>query len=174
MKRWFLLLSMLLAIALLMSGCVGRHPDNTAHPVTYGFSCSAVIQYHELELQSQLSRESGGKLQLAFSAPKSLKGVVLGWDGESMTMKLGGMSVAVPTERVPQGALIQRILQVLAATPADGTVTDEGYVMSGTVDELAYTLVCDPQTGLPRSLSVPSEELEAVFSDCVPLTQTTL
>lgn len=170
MKRWILSLTAALATVLLISGCGGRHPDNTAQPVTDGFSCSAVIQYHELELQAQLSRQTDGRLRLAFSAPKSLEGVVLGWDGQAMTMELGGMHVAIPTERVPQGALIQRLLQVLTATPADGTVTDEGYVMSGTVDELAYTFVCDPQTGLPRSLWVPSEELEAVFSDCTLLT----
>ena len=169
MKRWILSVVAALAVSLLTAGCGIGHPNNTAKPVTDGFTCRTEIQYHELELQAQLSRQDDGKLLLAFSLPKSLNGVVLGWNGSAMTMELGGMSVAVPTERVPQGALVQRLLQVLSATPSAGSVTDEGYVMTGQVDGDAFTLVCDPQTGLPRSLSLPSEELQADFFECVLL-----
>ncbi len=169
MKRWFMATLALLLLCGMLGGCTSKHPDNTAQPVTVGFSCRTIIQYHELELQAQLSRQESGKLLLAFSLPKALDGVVLGWNGEAMTMELAGMSVTVPTDRVPQGALIQRLLQVLCASPSDGTVTDEGYVMTGEIDGEAYTLVCDPQTGLPRSLSVPTEELEATFLDCALL-----
>ncbi len=169
MKRWIISMVAALALCGMLAGCRAGHPNNTAHPVTDGFTCRTEIQYHELELHAQLSRQTDGKLLLAFSLPKSLDGVVLGWNGRAMTMELGGMSVTVPTERVPQGALIQRLLQVLSATPSAGTVTDEGYVMNGDIDGEAYTLVCDPQTGLPRSLSLPSEELEVAFSDCTLL-----
>ncbi|MBQ5840803.1 MAG: hypothetical protein IIW40_02490 [Clostridia bacterium] len=166
MKRWILSVVTALTVCMVTVGCGIGHPNNTAQPVTDGFTCRAEIQYHELELHAQLSRQDDGKLLLAFSLPKSLSGVALGWNGSAMTMELGGMSVAVPADRVPQGALIQRLLQVLSTTPSGGSVTDEGYVMTGDVDGEAFTLVCDPQTGLPRSLSLPTEELEAAFFDC--------
>lgn len=169
MKRSVFVLSAVLLISLL-SGCTRNHPDNAVSPVTNGFTCEAVIRYHELELQGQLSRHSDGKLLMAFTAPKSLNGIALGWDGTHMTMELGGMSVDVPTEKVPQGALIQRLLQVLCATHTNGTVTDEGYVVAGEIEGQPYTLVCNPDTGLPCSLSLPEEELDAVFSNASILT----
>lgn len=175
MKRWILTAAALTAATLLalLPGCGSRHPDNTAHPVTDGFTCRTVIRYHELELHAQLSRQTDGKLMLTFSMPKSLDGVALGWNGTDMTMELGGMSVAVPAEKVPQGALIQRLLQVLSADHGDGSVTEEGYVIVGETDGQAYTLVCDPQTGLPRSLSMPAQELDAAFSHAALLPEET-
>ena len=170
MKRMLFPLLAVLFISLLC-GCARTHPDNAAAPVTNGFTCQASIHYHELELQGQLSRQTDGKLLMAFTAPKSLTGITLGWDGNHMTMELGGMGVAVPTEKVPQGALIQRLLQVLCAPHTNGTVTDEGYVVTGEIDGQPYTFVCDPDTGLPRSLSLPEEELEAVFSQASLLTK---
>ena len=158
-----------LAAALLvcLSGCGSTHPDNTVHPVTTGFSCDTTIHYHEMELQGTLTRDAGGALTLSFSMPKTLDGVSIGWDGTAMSMELGGMRIAVPTDKVPQGALVQRLLQVLAAEHGDGTVTEEGYVISGDVGGDAYTLVCDPDTGLPDTLSLPAEELEATFTNAV-------
>ena len=95
MKRMLFPLLAVLFISLLF-GCARTHPDNAAAPVTNGFTCQASIHYHELELQGQLSRQTDGKLLMAFTAPKSLTGITLGWDGNHMTMELGGMSVAVP------------------------------------------------------------------------------
>jgi hypothetical protein len=46
-----------------------------------------------------------------------------------------------------------------------GTETEEGLVIRGEAEQTPYVLVCDPASGLPRSLSVPDEELEAVFTE---------
>jgi len=164
MKPIHSLLALVAALTVGLTACGSRHPDNTTQPVTAGFSCQAAIQYHEMTLQAQLTRQTDGKLLLAFTQPKSLSGVALGWDGKAMTMELGGMSVAIPADKVPQGALIQRLLQVLTAEHKDGTVTEEGYVLNGDVEGEAYTLVFDPTTGLPVALSLPAEELEATFT----------
>ncbi len=154
-----------LLCALTLFGCGRRQPDNAATPVTSGFSAQAAIRYHELQLQATVARGADGKLALTFHLPKTLSGVTLGWNGQDMTMELGGMSVKVPTEQVPQGALIQRLLQVLTADHSGGAVTDEGYVLQGEIEGEAYTLVCHPDTGLPVSLSLPAEELEVIFSE---------
>ncbi len=160
---WLCCLSLLLLV-----GCaVGK---KEVQPVTRGFTCRTAIEYRELELDGQLTCFDNGKLQLAFSRPLSLSGITIAWDGENMTMELGGVSIRVAEEKIPESALVKGLLQVLTAEAAAGVVSKEGYVFTGEVDGQAYTLVCDATTGLPRSLSVPENELHASFTETSLLT----
>ena len=170
MKQRFSLFA-IAVILLLTVGCSSLHPHNVAQPVTDGFSCQAAIRYRELELVAQLSRRTDGMLLTTFSLPKSLSGITLGWDGTDMTMSLGGITLDLPTDKVPESALIRCILQVLSAEHEEGMQTEEGYVITGEVDGKAYTLVCDPDSGYPRSLSMPQEELSATFTQMKALSE---
>lgn len=166
MKKWVsLVLSVLIGFSL--TGCGAQKPPT---PPENGFTCQTIVQYKEMTVEGKLTCSGDGKMTLECTLPKSLYGVTLGYDGTGMTMGLGKMQVAVPAEKVPQSALIGCLARALTADHTDGELTDEGYVFSGKVEDTAYTLVCDPATGLPVSLSVPQEELEAAFTDVQLLT----
>ena len=165
MKRWVV---GAMAVLLAVSGC--KAPPATT-PITEGFSCYATVTYREMAVEGQLTCSDDGEMSLAFTLPKSLQGVALRWDGAAMTMELGGMSLELTEEKVPQSALIRCLLQVLTAPHPDGSETEDGYVVQGETEGAAYVLVCDPTSGLPRSLSVPEQELEAVFTETTRLTQ---
>ena len=152
-------------LAVCMLGGCGASSDETKEPVTDGFSCAAQITYGEMELTARLSRTAEETFTVSFESPKSLKGVTVGLSGTDMTLELGGMSVAVPTERVPQRALILCLARVLEADQPTGLRTEDGYVIEGEVEGESYTMVCDPDSGLPRSLTVPSQELTVTFTD---------
>jgi len=169
MKQWVLRMTAVLGAALMLAGC---GTPRSAAPVTDGFTCHAAMQYREMVVEGQLTCSADGAAALSFSLPKSLQGVTLGWNGSGMTMELGGMSLAVPTEDVPESALIRCLLSVLSASHPKGSLTADGYVVEGEAEGVAYTLVCDPTSGLPMSLSVPSQELEAVFTDMTRLNET--
>lgn len=166
MKKW---VCMVAAVVLMLSsvGCTRDKPDET---VTDGFTCRVAAAYREMNVEGDLQCAEDGDLTLTFTLPKSLKGVTLGWDGDQITMALGDMQMDVPADTVPQSALIRCLSQVLAAPHGAGTETDSGYVVKGEVEGTAYTITFDSATGLPRSLSVPDEELEATFADCTRLT----
>ena len=151
------------AVTLLLAGCSPAAAN--LQPVTTDFTCQASIQYREMELEATLVRRTDGGLEVAFSLPKSLAGITLGWDGTEMTMELGGVRMALPEEKVPESALVRCLLQVLAADHTDGTVTEDGVVFAGEADGKTYELVCHPDSGLPLSLSMPQEELTAVFKE---------
>lgn len=170
MKRILLQVSVWLCCLgmLLLMGCAAGKEE--MQPVTKGFTCRATIEYRELALDGQLTRLDSGKLQLTFNRPASLNGITIGWDGETMTMELGGVSINIAEDKVPESALIKGLLQVLTTKVADGVASKEGYVFTGEVDGQAYTLVCDTATGLPRSLSVPENELHASFTETSLLT----
>ena len=171
MKQWGCRLVAVMAIAVTLSGCGAGRGQGDIDPVTTDFSCEATIQYRELELEAELTRQTDGKLLLAFSRPDSLSGIALGWDGTDMTMELGGMSLRMAAEKVPESALIRCLLRVLAAAHPEGTETEEGYTVSGEAEGVAYVLVCHPETGLPLSLTVPEEELTATFTESVRLSK---
>lgn len=172
MKRVLLQLSVWMCCALMLVGLVGCTVTREGvQPVTSGFTCLAEISYRELELGGQLTRYDDGKMVLTFAEPASLSGLSVGWDGRNMTMELAGMSIAIEESKVPQSALIKGLLHVLSADLTDGEREDDVYVITGTVDSMEYTLTCDAATGLPRSLSMPENELEARFLQARVLTE---
>ncbi len=164
MKHRFIIVIACLLTVCVLSGCAASS-ERAKDPVTDGFACAAQITYGEMEIEARLSRTAEEAFTVSFESPKSLKGVTVGLSGADMTLELGGMSVAVPAERVPQRALILCLARVLEAAHPTGQRTEDGYVIEGEAAGESYTLVCDPDSGLPRSLTVPSQELTVYFTD---------
>lgn len=167
MKRIFGLLLTAVTVLLCLSGCGKK---TTIDPITDGFTAQATIQYKGLDVAGQFSCSKDGRVSMVFSQPKSLDGVTLGWSGEEMQMRLGGMTIAVAEDSMPDGGLIRCLTRVLSTVePKKGKQDGTEYIISGKADETAYTLVCDAATGMPKSLSVPDEELTAEFTQVTVL-----
>lgn len=163
MKRIGVAVAAMTMALLCLCGCGGA---DSIDPITDGFSAQATIHYKEMEVQGQFSCSADGKVNMSFTLPKSLDGVTLGWNGSEMQMRLGGMTIAVAQDSMPDGGLMQCLTRVLASVqPQNGQREDTDYVIGGEIDGVGYTLVCDAATGLPKSLSVPDEQLDATFSD---------
>lgn len=173
MKYRILFVGLLVLLCTTMLFGCGKNRADAATPVTAGFTCEVSIDYREMDLKGQLSRTQDGWLLVTLSEPPSLSGMAISWDGEEMAMELGGLRVPVNAENVPQGALVKSLLAVLTASPSAGELTDAGYVVQGEVDGKAYTVVCAPDTGLIRSLSVPDDELTVTFNETALLTSST-
>ena len=167
MKRFFGRLAIATAALLCLCGC-GK--QTTIDPITDGFTAQAAIQYKGMDVQGQFSCSTDGRVTMTFSQPKSLDGVTLGWNGNEMQMRLGGMTITVAEDSMPDGGLIRCLTRVLSTVePKQGKKDGADYVISGDAEGTAYTLVCDATTGLPKTLSVPDEELTATFSQVTVL-----
>jgi hypothetical protein len=173
MKRriFFGILTAALCMVMLFGCAKGR--SHAATPVMGGFTCEVSIDYRGMALKGQLSRMQDGRLLVTLSEPPSLSGMAISWDGEEMAMEMGRVRVPVNAANVPQSALVKSLLTVLTASPNAGELTDEGFVVRGEVDGKAYTIVCAPDTGLIRSLSVPDDELTVTFFETALLTNNT-
>ena len=167
MKHVYVRLAAVLAALLCLCGCGKK---STIQPITDGFTAQATIRYKEMDVAGQLSCSADGRVNMVFTLPKSLDGVTLGWNGSEMQMRLGGMTITVSEDSMPDGGLIRCLTRVLAAVePSDGKKEGEHYVIDGDVGGTAYTLVCDAVSGFPLSLSVPDEQLEVTFSQVTTL-----
>lgn len=167
MKRLFGRLAVVATAMLCLCGCGEK---TTIQPITDGFTAQAKIRYKEMDVQGQFSCSTDGRVTMVFAEPKSLDGVTLGWTGTQMQMQLGGMAIAVSEDSMPDGGLIRCLVQVLSNVDAKkGKKDGADYVIKGEAEGKAYTLVCDAETGLPKSLSVPDENLTAEFSQVTKL-----
>lgn len=162
MKRFFGLFTAAVLVLCCVGGCGKK---TTIQPITDGFTAQADIRYKEMDVQGQFSCSEDGRVTMVFSLPKSLEGVTLGWDGTQMQMQLGGMTIAVDEDSMPDGGLIRCLTGVLSSVePKKGKQEGEDYVIDGEAKGVSFTLICDATTGLPKTLSVPSENLTATFS----------
>ena len=167
MKRIFGILLVLVTVLLCLSGCGKK---TTIEPITDGFTAQATIRYKEMDVKGQFTCSTDGRVTMVFTEPKSLDGVTLGWTGTQMQMQLGGMAIAVAEDSMPDGGLIRCLVEVLSnVEPKQGKQDGKDYVISGEAEGKAYTLVCDAETGLPKSLSVPDENLTATFTEVTVL-----
>lgn len=167
MKRCFGILLAVTAALFCLCGCGKK---TTIQPITDGFTARATIRYKEMDVKGQFSCGNDGRVTMVFTEPSSLDGVTLGWTGDRMQMQLGGMSIEVQEDSMPDGGLIRCLVQVLSDVESKKGKQDGGdYVIQGEAEGKSYTLVCDAKTGLPKSLSVPDEKLTAEFSQVTVL-----
>ncbi len=156
---------LLLGLVLVLTGCRGV---TATQPISEGFTCAMQATYRDLKVSGTLTRDGAGRLGLTFDEPSTLKGLTVRWDGETVTLSLGGMSFSVNPDAVPERALGEEIVSAFDTalrgegkrTTENGKLTVEGNGPNG-----AYTLAFDAETGEPLSLSVPALPLAATFSN---------
>ena len=162
MRKW---VTVLVAgwLCLCAAGC---KKQVAAPAATTDFSCNIQAVYDQLAVTGTLVRRSAGTLELAFTSPETLNGLTAVWDGEDVTLQMHGLSFSVNADALPEQALGDGVLAALDSV-LDGAMTPtlEGdtAVYEGTVEQGAYTLVCDKQSGKPLSLTMPSLKLQVTF-----------
>ena len=117
MKRVFGRMAAIAAAFLCLCGCGTK---SRIDPITDGFTAAATIRYKEMDVAGQFSCSSDGRVNMVFTLPKSLDGVTLGWNGSEMQMRLGGMTITVSEDSMPDGGLIRCLTRVLAAVEPTG------------------------------------------------------
>ncbi|HJD24087.1 MAG TPA: hypothetical protein H9694_08080 [Firmicutes bacterium] len=161
-------LSMLLCAALLFLPACSPGEKEAQEPVTAGFECDIAVQYQEMDIQGHLTRRSAGSLLLEITEPSTLNGLSMEWDGESITMKIHGLSFGVDPSALPESALGQGLLSALDAAIGqreERAQTQEGLATSGSITQGEFILVSDPETGSLLSLNIPAMGLTAEFSN---------
>lgn len=167
MVRRVVLTALAAVVTVLSVGCAVRQEN--APPAVSGFSCDVEGTYQQMRVAGRLSRASAGTLRLEFTEPESLKGLSAVWDGETVSLKLFGISFEVPSGTLPESALGNELVAVFDAAlrgEGEARVEEDITVYEGScANGNRYTLTCDNYTGAPLSLSVPQLPLEVAFSD---------
>ena len=137
----------------LLSACAGNAPQP---PAVEGFRCHAAVTCPDLAVEGTLTRQNAGLLTFEISAPPSLRDVTLVWDGETVSVRLHGLTFGIDPAQLPASGVGTALLAALdAAIGSDGAETAEG----------RFTLLSDPETGHLLSLSLPELGITADFSN---------
>ncbi len=157
---------MVLVVLCLTAGCRGSAP--AAEPVGEQFTCTIQALYRDLAVEGTLTRATAGTLTLEFDKPDTLKGLTVRWDGDTVKLSMLGLDFSIDPNTVPESALGKEIIAALdTALRGEGErkLTDGKLVVAGNGANGAYELVCDGNSGVPLSLSVPSLPLTVTFSN---------
>lgn len=163
--------AMLAGIAAACAGCKDSGSGSTEQPVSTGFECDVDLTYGQLNVQGHLTRLSAGTLTLDLTAPQTLNGLSMQWDGETISLKMHGLSFGLDPAAIPETALGKSLLEALDAIQLpgsgnpDSTLTDEGVLTRGNSTAGSFEFLSDPETGSLLSLKVPDANLTATFSN---------
>ncbi|HHV50496.1 MAG TPA: hypothetical protein GXX54_02160 [Clostridiales bacterium] len=166
MLRRVLSLTLCLLVVLSFAACSKK--GKAEKPVTTGFSCDVEASYDDMNVKGRLTRSSAGTLTFEVTEPESLKGLSMQLNGDSISIKLFGLSFDVKPENIPQTALGKSMLSALdSALDAkdQGEITEEGLVTKGSTPAGDFEIVSDPKTGNLLKLRIPSANLAATFSN---------
>lgn len=165
LRRVFNLVFCLLII-ISLAACSKK--SKSEQPITTGFSCGVDVSCNDMNVKGRITRSSAGTLLFEVEEPKTLNGMTMQWDGDSVSLKLFGLSFDVNPENIPQTALARSILNVLDAAVGmhgEGEETKEGLVTKGTASIGEFEILSDSKTGNLLKLRIPSAGLTASFSD---------
>ena len=169
MSRRLACLLLPLTLLLCLCGCSRMGKKAVQEPVTTNFSCDVDVQYGDMTVKGHLTRSTAGTLCLEITEPATLNGMTMDWNGTDVSIKLHGLTFRVDPETLPQGALGKGLLNALDAALGikDGQLTETGWSTKGEVGGNAFEIFSDPQSGKMLSVSIPSMQLKATFSNVV-------
>lgn len=159
MKRWcFVLVTMVL----LLTSC---KVTTQTPPVGDGFRCSVGIRYDGTEVSGVLDRTQQDNTTLTVTQPQEIEGLTMAWDGQALTLSYAGLSLDVEAERVPAGAAVGVLCDVLDLAVKQSAQGDNSAVINGNSTCGEYEIQFDSETGYPLSLEVPALDLSVSFAD---------
>ena len=168
-RRFALLLFFAALCCLCLAFCsCGQSGKSAQQPVTTDFACDVQLTYRDMNVSGHLTRYSAGTLSMDFEQPDTLSGLTMIWDGETISVKMHGLTFGVDPATVPESALGKGILDVLDTalrTDAGGQISGGQLKISGESVNGEFELISDPETGNLLSMKVPSLGITATFSN---------
>lgn len=164
------IIALSLCSILLFTGCVFNKPKESASPdLNRLFSCNAEIRYGDFEMSAVLKRLGDGMWEAECSAPKTLAGVKLSYNGDDITASFKGLSFSIPKTAAPVKSIFQLAFSVIDKTAAGGELPmiekDGVLIFSGEAEQGKFEVRTDKETGNLLGFSMPAYELEITCSD---------
>lgn len=161
---------LLMVLLLALSAAACKKGGRPKQPVTTGFCCDVNVKYKDMNVRGSLKRTLAGTLSFDIVEPETIKGLSMQLSGETVTLKLHGLSFDVNPELIPQSALAKSLLSVLDAAIGDregGEISKDGLLTKGSTLSGEFEILSDPETGRLLTIRMPSTDLTAEFSNFV-------
>ncbi len=157
MKR----IALCILFCLTLAACAAK--STVAEPKTQGFSCKAQVSIQNSVYQADLQIPEGGVFTATLTDPASVKGTVLQWNGEDVSVSLHGLTLNLPVNSLPGGNALAGVRSVLQALQR-GAGTTSGTTINGQCSAGSFTATLRAD-GFPVEIALPEYATTVTFSD---------
>ena len=160
-----------MAAGCLLTGCTAPGSEEEFRPkLDAAYSVHAAMQYGDQQsAEMKLVRSGAGDWDAEFSAPETLSGVLLSFDGSAVTASYKGLAFTIPKNALPAKAMLCIVTDVLDAVQAQDALnctaeSDGSRTCSGDAEGGTYTLKFAPD-GTLTAFEMPGQPLKVTFTE---------
>lgn len=144
-----------------------------AIPAAFSTDIEAVTPVQNFK--AHLNYKNMNSCVIRFSQPLTLNGVEMIWDGQTVRVQYKGVGFDVDVSKFPQSAIGTEVINsVNAAVKSENLKiekTGEDWSYSGTTKSGAFTIIQDGATGYLRSINLPDNDVEILFTNFKEITE---
>ncbi len=133
------------------------------------FTTGAVIKYKDIEAHANISKDGLGGYEVMFLSPESLKDISFKFADSKISISYDDISFELDPASKTGGAVTTMIIEAINAAAKDSGVqislSDGAVVIEGSMQDGAFTLKLDEESGNFLSLDIPSNELYMSFNN---------
>lgn len=158
-------------IILSFSGC-----SKNAEPVNMNklYSVTADVKMGDVSATVGLNRLGNGAWDVTFTKPDNLNGMSVSYENDKANISYNGLTFTINKEDIPASAIVSNLTKVMdnAALGSDMSYTKEDgkITAKGKVDNNAYELILDENSGIPVELKLNKIKMDVNFSEYKPIT----
>ncbi|MDR0986909.1 MAG: hypothetical protein LBL98_04340 [Ruminococcus sp.] len=168
MKRILLITTVLITLLILtVTGC-DKLKNSIAGGVNIAdtpFTARMEIDTEEVDFIANVKRLGMGLWEMEVLEPSHIKGLVITYDGSSVSSTMNGFTQTQPVENIAQSAVFLQIFRAIDNAISDidpkGETVDGKYVLDGD----NYSITFNPETDAPEELKLPDSVIEAYISE---------
>lgn len=113
------ILPLLCGTAIILTGCGSKAKTSQPAEFDKNFCRNAVITQNEKEYSAQLKRGGESAWEVTFSAPETIKGMVVTCSGDTVNLDFMGLSYAMDRDKMPKYGTVALLTSALE-TVIDG------------------------------------------------------
>lgn len=152
----------------LLYGCTAKPgTDNFTPKLDTSYTVEAHLDYADTSADLRLTRQKEGIWDAEFSAPNTLAGVTLSFDGNAVGASYQGLQFTVPKSAMPAKTVLVTVTGILDAVAGqdalNGSMQEDGtWQYAGNLESARYTVTFDA-AGQLAGLELPDQPAKLSF-----------
>lgn len=167
MKR---IIALLLTLAVLaFAGCSktqdNKNNEEQAPVVPTAYSADLYITYKTKTIEGKYIQKALGNSEIKFTAPRSLNGVSIKYEGTKCTFGYAGLSLSTDLSKIPETNIGKLMIESMQSAAQDSSITkakeDNKWIYSGQTSGHEFIITQDAKTGFFESFEMPEYDFKA-------------
>jgi hypothetical protein len=171
-KKKIVLAAVLLTLAMLITASCDGLKNSLSGGVKIEdtpLSMHMEIDTEEIDFIADVKRLGMGLWEMEVVEPSNIKGLVITYDGKTVSSTMNGFTQTQPVENIAQSAVFMQIFRTIdnAISELDpkGETVDGKYRLFGSIPNSAYEITFNPETNSPEEIKLPDSAITAYISD---------